>query len=322
MLFNEAHRAYQEGLTFDDLGPHEPGHRTVLWFVAGLGMAFEALFGHAERRHLTRNGDAQLLGPPNGRKPKVLESFVASSSYFGDLGEVLDSTGQLNAETDTLVGAVKARLEGGLDAVTATLRRGLVETLRSHLAGIDVEDDVTRLGQWFNAFYGLRSRLAHGGEVSESHLYEKGLSGGRWYGNTGRKVLKAAVVAMLVNNGYYNGLPSGLLFAKHHIERTVQAVLTKGQRITRAIRMIEHEAFKNSEHASRLADLLASIGEQDGDDSYSAIQLEELKRALDALKRSSAPQYLKWKSATLRSQIELLATLHDIVGMRQNRQIV
>ncbi len=321
-LFSEAHRAHQEGLTFDDLGPDEPGHRTVLWFVAGLGMAFEALFGREGKRHLAKNGDRQLLGSADCRNPEGLAAFVASSSYFGDLKEVLDSTGQLNAEVDALADAVKARLESGLDAVTAMLRRELVEALRPHLTGMHVEDDVTRLARWFSAFYGLRSRLAHGGEVSESHLYESGLSGGRWHGNTARTVFRAAVATLLANSGYYDRLPSGLLFAKRHVERAVQAVLTKGQRITRAIRMIENEAYANNEHASRLADLLASIGEQDGDDSYSDVQLEELKLALGALERSSAPQYLKWKSSALWPQIELLETLHGIAGMRQDRPIV
>jgi len=209
---------------------------------------------------------------------------------------------------------------------------GISATVRQELKGLLLHGRRERyyergLKKWWNAFYDLRSRIAHGRTVSEDDFLALGKKKGRHHAMVARQMLGAVVYSLLAKQGLCPADPLGLAYERH-VKPALDQMVPNGVRFDEVSdivsNMFERGKLKDDEDHERereLDNLLCGI--QDWDMSFTEAQERRLTAALVQLLNNEARLPLLSR-AVRRTQVrvELLRALSEQVRSRPPRRLL
>jgi len=179
---------------------------------------------------------------------------------------------------EALFTKARQRKSDAAPGISATVRQGLSELLlhdrfeRYHERG---------LKKWWDAFYGLRSRIAHGGKVNEDDFLTFGdKKAGRHHAEVARKMLSAVIFSLLVKKGL-STTDGAMLECEQLVKAALGKMVPNSVRFKTISDMVECGDFVQRSHQRVLDDLLRGI--QDWDAAFSIGQARRLTTALGRL---------------------------------------
>jgi hypothetical protein len=161
------------------------------------------------------------------------------------------------------------------------------------------------LKEWWNAFYGLRSRIAHGGTVSEDDFVTLGRKRkGRHHAMVARRMFAAVIHALLMKHGLCPADGSGLEHERY-VKPALDEMVPNGVRFGMVSGIVDRGDLGNRQCQTELDDLLGGI--QDWDLSFTKDQERRLTSALDRLRNDEElPAHLSSRVSEALEKVEML----------------
>lgn|GEM_PF-2188442 len=303
---------------------------STVFFVLTLALAFEALFTPPRSRRLEHPGDLCHLrsGPlrelhagrsphPDRMRQAILE-YIGTTSFCDEL--VAELSPALCARPGESIDGFAARLRDVLDAhlcgasgISATILQNMKVLL---LEGRQEEYFWRGLTEWWKGFYGLRSRIAHGGSLDEGDFLRLGeKKEGRHHAMVARRMFSAVIYALLRSQGLCAAEPGGRDLERY-VKPALDEMIPNGVRFDIVSEMVGRGDYLQHEHQTELRDLLDGI--QDWDASFSVDQASRVTKALDGLKEQGTrlPKFISWAVPAVLQKVKRLQTYAEYMRTR------